>query len=44
MTQSEIRQRIIDDLNAHRINPMNDVLFKFIFGREERKHITICIF
>ena len=22
-------------------NPMNDVLFKFIFGSEERKHITI---
>ena len=22
-------------------NPMNDVLFKFIFGKEERKHITI---
>ena len=24
-----------------RYNPMNDVLFKFIFGKEERKHITI---
>ena len=22
-------------------NPMNDVLFKFIFGKEERKKITI---
>ncbi len=22
-------------------NPMNDVLFKFIFGKEEHKHITI---
>ena len=22
-------------------NPMNDVLFKFIFGKEERKQITI---
>ena len=41
MTQPEIKQKIINDLNAHRINPMNDVLFKFIFGKEERKHITI---
>ena len=40
MTQPEIKQKIINDLNAH-INPMNDVLFKFIFGKEERKHITI---
>jgi predicted transposase/invertase (TIGR01784 family) len=22
-------------------NPINDILFKFIFGAEERKHITI---
>lgn len=22
-------------------NPMNDILFKFIFGAEERKNITI---
>ena len=27
--------------DAKRYNPMNDVLFKFIFGKEERKHITI---
>ena len=26
---------------VERYNPMNDVLFKFIFGKEERKHITI---
>lgn len=25
----------------HPYNPMNDVLFKFIFGSEERKRITI---
>ena len=26
---------------AERFNPMNDVAFKFIFGKEERKQITI---
>ena len=29
------------DLNEYNYNPMNDVLFKFIFGKEERKQITI---
>lgn len=29
------------DLNERNFNPMNDVIFKFIFGKEERKHITI---
>ena len=28
-------------MEMKRYNPMNDVLFKFIFGKEERKHITI---
>ena len=28
-------------LDADHYNPMNDVLFKFIFGKEERKQITI---
>ena len=28
-------------MTMERYNPMNDVLFKFIFGKEERKHITI---
>ncbi|HCB93846.1 MAG TPA: transposase [Selenomonas sp.] len=28
-------------MEIKRYNPMNDVLFKFIFGKEERKHITI---
>ena len=27
--------------DAERFNPMNDVAFKFIFGKEERKQITI---
>lgn len=29
------------NLNERNYNPMNDVLFKFIFGKEERKQITI---
>lgn len=29
------------NLNEYNFNPMNDVIFKFIFGKEERKHITI---
>ena len=29
------------NLNEYNYNPMNDVLFKFIFGKEERKQITI---
>ena len=29
------------ELAMEHYNPMNDVLFKFIFGKEERKHITI---
>ena len=28
-------------MEIERYNPMNDVLFKFIFGKEERKYITI---
>ena len=29
------------NLSEYNYNPMNDVLFKFIFGKEERKQITI---
>ena len=29
------------NLNEYNYNPMNDVIFKFIFGKEERKQITI---
>ena len=40
--QCSITQRQIEnDIANKRYNPMNDVLFKFIFGREERKNITI---
>ncbi|MBO6304718.1 MAG: Rpn family recombination-promoting nuclease/putative transposase [Selenomonadaceae bacterium] len=28
-------------MEIERYNPMNDVLFKFVFGKEERKYITI---
>ena len=41
MSETEIRQKILAELQVHKINPMNDVLFKFIFGKEERKGITI---
>lgn len=41
MSETEMRQKILAELQAHKINPMNDVLFKFIFGKEERKGITI---
>ena len=41
MQEKDLAARISDDLDAHRANPLNDVLFKFIFGKEERKGITI---
>ncbi|WP_294146423.1 Rpn family recombination-promoting nuclease/putative transposase [uncultured Selenomonas sp.] len=41
MQEKDLETRIFDDLDAHRANPMNDVLFKFIFGKIERKNITI---
>ena len=34
-------QQIENDIAHKRYNPMNDVLFKFIFGRDERKNITL---
>ena len=42
MTANEIRYReLFPELTERNFNPMNDVLFKFIFGRPERKAITI---
>ena len=41
MSDDELNQHILADLQAHRISPMNDVLFKFIFGKDERKQITL---
>ncbi len=35
------KKQIENDIANKRYNPMNDVLFKFIFGRDERKNITI---
>ncbi len=32
---------LFENLNEYNYNPLNDVLFKFIFGKEERKQITI---
>ena len=34
-------QKINEDIKNRKYNPMNDVLFKFIFGKEERKKVTI---
>lgn len=36
-----IQENILADINNMRFNPMNDVIFKFVFGKEERKQITI---
>ncbi|MEE0403061.1 MAG: transposase, partial [Megasphaera elsdenii] len=42
LTANEIRYRTyFPELTENNFNPMNDVLFKFIFGRPERKLITI---
>ena len=41
MSEKELERRIVDGLDVHQANPMNDVLFKFIFGKIERKNITI---
>ena len=45
LTANEIRYRTyFPELTEKNFNPMNDVLFKFIFGRPERKAITIDFF
>ena len=41
MGERELTKKILSTLDVHRANPMNDVLFKFIFGKIERKDITI---
>ena len=41
MGEKELTKRIVDGLDVQQANPMNDVLFKFIFGKVERKDITI---
>lgn len=35
------QEQFFKELNERAFNPMNDVAFKFIFGKEERKQITI---
>lgn len=34
-------KEVEDDILNHKYNPMNDVLFKFIFASEDRKQVTI---
>ncbi|WP_294160413.1 Rpn family recombination-promoting nuclease/putative transposase [uncultured Selenomonas sp.] len=41
MSEDELTRNILEDLDVHRVDPMNDVLFKFIFGKIERKDITV---
>ena len=41
MATAEQQRLIEQDIAEGRINPMNDVLFKFVFGREERKDLLI---
>lgn len=39
--ESLTAQSILEDIKNRKYNPLNDVLFKFIFGKEERKKVTI---
>ena len=39
--EDEIRSIIQTKIENKHINTMDDLLFKFIFGKEERKHFTI---
>ena len=41
MGEKALTEQVLSGLDARQANPMNDVLFKFIFGKEERKGITI---
>lgn len=41
MSDEELKARIAQALDENRYYPMNDVLFKFVFGKVERKNITI---
>ncbi len=36
-----IKEYLIDHQRKEALDPTNDILFKFIFGKEERKQITI---
>ena len=38
---NSLAEKLVQELSVKNYNPMNDVLFKFIFGKEERKRITI---
>lgn len=41
LPNSVLRHKIEQDIEHKLYNPLNDVLFKFIFGSEERKQVTI---
>ena len=44
MSERELTEKILEDLDAHRADPMNDVLFKFIFGNSENKEWTLSLY
>ena len=41
MSEAGLTQKVLEQLDVHQADPMNDVLFKFIFGKIERKDITV---
>ena len=40
----EIKEYLAGPQRKEDLDPTNDILFKFIFGKEERKQITIARF
>ena len=44
MDQQELSRKIFDRLDVHGANPMNDVLFKFIFGNPQHKEWTLSLY
>ena len=39
--RKQLEEQILQAIQSHHYDPMNDVLFKFIFGKVERKDITM---
>ncbi len=37
MSEKKMRQKILAELQAHKINPMNDVLFKFVLAKKNAR-------
>lgn len=41
---NSLAEKLVQELSVKNYNPMNDVLFKFIFGKEERKRMGVRTF